>query len=186
MTAIGNNFIFRHQPLKAIYLAYIAASLLFVRIPIWSILSVVPWLRPRSSWTYRRTLLVKSLQVIVPAIFNTASFSALRISPDVFMKDEDAAGLVWIDAAPELVVGEIKEFAKINKVSAVQVPAYWYGSRDTVTDRPGQRALPDEKVILNLHCASHVIINSSCTDFRILYSGRLGGAYYALVICYCI
>ena len=152
MAAGGNTFIFRHQPLKAIYLAYVVATLVFIRLPCWLVLFLVPWFRPRRSWTLARTLLVKTLQIVVPAIFNTASFDSGRVDPNTFMRAESAVGLVWIDAAPELIVGDIKKFAKLNKVDAVQVPAYWFGARDTVTDLVGQRALPEEKVILNFHC----------------------------------
>lgn len=150
----GNTFFLRHQPLKAVYLAYVAATLVFVRLPCWFVLALVPLLRPRASWTIGSTLLVKTLQVVVPAVFSTASFDSVRVDPHTFMRAEDAAGLVWIDAAPELVVGDVKKFAKLNKVDAVHVPAYWFGERDTVTGLADQRALPDEKVILNFHCES--------------------------------
>ena len=58
---------------------------------------------------------------------------------------------MWVDAKPELVVGEIKELAERNKVGVEQVAGYWYGKRDAATGRVGQRAGPDEKVMYALH-----------------------------------
>lgn len=150
---VRNNFLWSRQPYKFFYLSYVISTYLLFRLPFWFLTSLVPALRPRATWTIRRTLLIKSLQVIVPVVFDTAAFKAVRADPHAFAKNEDEVGMVWIDAAPELVVGEIKKYAKINKVSAAQVPAFWFGDRDTVTNLAGQRALPDEKVILNFHCA---------------------------------
>lgn len=150
------QFYWRHQPLKLVYLAWVALTLIFIRLPLWTFLYLIPALRPRSSWTLRRSLIVKVLQVVVPAVFNTDAFDATRVSPHVFEKNEEEVGLVWIDPAPELVVGEIKEYARINKVGAVPVPAYWVGEREPETGLVGQRAREGEKVILNFHCEPHV------------------------------
>lgn len=157
--AFRNRFIFHRQPLKTVYLTYVAVTLIFVRLPLWFLTSLVPSLRPRSTWTIRRTLFLKSIQVIFPAVFNTGSFNRLRVDPRKFENDEDEVGLVWIDASPELIKDDIKEFAERNGVEAERVPGYWFGGRDIGTGRVGQRAHPDEKVILCLHGESYLSVN---------------------------
>ena len=141
----------RHQPMKAIYLTYIVLSILLIRLPFWTITALVPAFRPRPRWTIGRTLLIRLLQTFIPAVFNSATFHLMRVNPKTFAKQEDAQGLVWIDAVPGLVVGEIKEYAELNDVTVEQVPAYWFGDRDPVTNRAGQVARPGEKVVLAFH-----------------------------------
>ncbi|KAI0088812.1 alpha/beta-hydrolase [Irpex rosettiformis] len=153
----------RYQPFKTLYLAYFAFIFLFFRLPYYIALSLFPWTRPRSSWTARRAILVRSLQDIVPVVFDTASFDVARIDPHSFSKIRDEVGLVWIDAKPELVVGEIKEMAERNKVDVENVAGYWYGKRDSETGRAGQRAGPDEKVMYALHAGGFVIGSAAPT-----------------------
>lgn len=146
----------RHQPFKSIYLAYFAFTFFFFRLPLHILLSLIPWTRPRTSWTARRAILVRALQDIVPVVFDTASFDVARIDPRTFSdaKIKDEVGLVWIEAKPELIVGEIKEMAERNKVGVEKVAGYWYGRRDPETGRVGQRAGADEKVMYALHGTS--------------------------------
>jgi hypothetical protein len=147
-----NYFFLSRQPWKKLYVAYVWGMLLFVRIPIWFLMSLIPWLRPRASWTIKRTLLVKSLQELVPMTFNAAQFKeTVRVDPQTYAKNEEEVGLVWIDAAPEVIQGDIKKYAKLNRVSVIHVPAYWFGARDTTTGLAGQPAAPNEKVVMNFH-----------------------------------
>lgn len=168
--------LWRYQPFKLIYLAYVATSLLF-RVPLWIALFQVPWLRPRASWTVGRSVLVKTLQVIVAAVFDTASWKTLRADLRVFAKNPEKAGLVWLDARPDLIVGEIKELAARNKVTVEQVAGFWYGKRD-VSGKVGQRAGPDEKVMYAFHgkLACYVcLVWKLSTPSTILISWRLRG-----------
>lgn len=146
------QFVWRHQPLKAIYLTCVFAKVLCVRLPLWAILAVVPAFRPRRAWTYKRTVLVKVLQTLVPAAFNACLFKRVQVDPRKYAGREDEAGLVWIEPTSGLVVGEIERYAKLNKVSESRVPAYWYGQRDAKSGIAGQPARSDEKAIIYLHC----------------------------------
>ncbi|KAI0348524.1 alpha/beta-hydrolase [Trametopsis cervina] len=153
--------IYRHQPFKAIYLTYVAFTLIFFRLPYYFLISLIPWLRPSATWTVGRSVLVRVLQVIVPAFFDTASFDFARTDPRKFAKDPEAVGLVWLDAKPQLIVGEIKELAERNKVTVEQVAGYWYPKKDPATGRVGQRAGPDEKVMYALHAGGFVVGDAS-------------------------
>lgn len=139
----------RHQPLKFIYNAYTIGSLC-IRFPCWALVALIPRLRTRPSWTYRETLMIKFLNALFLNTFRTGSWK--RFWNDPRTMDADHAGLVWIDPNPNLVVGEIKELAQLNKVEVARIAAYWYGERDPSTRKVGQRAAPDEIVVLALHC----------------------------------
>lgn len=167
---VSNNLALRHQPLKALYLTYVLLTLLLFRLPVWILISLVPRFRPRPTWTFRRTIFIRLLQTFCPVIFDIAAFSLFRVDPHQFAQYEDEIGLVWIDANPELVQGEVEKYARLNKVSPVQVPAYWFGYRDPATNLAGQRALPDEKVIINFHGKGVATSPSSCKfDFYALF-----------------
>ena len=144
--------ILRHQPFKAIYLSYVYSSLLFLKLPVYSVLYLVPYFRPRASWTYGRALFVRVFSTVFVASFNTLSLGLFRQDPRKLAKEADKVGLVWIDAAPELVIGDVKKYAEINKVEPAQMAGYWYGKRDPETGLAGQPAGPDEKVVLCFHC----------------------------------
>ncbi|KAI0684544.1 alpha/beta-hydrolase [Cytidiella melzeri] len=152
-----------YHPFKAIYLVCFAFTFLFFYLPSYILLSLIPWLRPRSSWTFGRSVLVRSLQKIVPMLFDTGSFTFARIDPNTFFKNPETVGLVWVDAKPQLIVGEIKELAVRNNVGVEQVAGYWYGKRDAATGRVGQRAGPDEKVMYALHAGGFVIGSAAPT-----------------------
>lgn len=61
-----------------------------------------------------------------------------------------ALGFAWVKASPELVVGDVGEFARKNGVQAERTAGFWYGPTgpDGDVDR---RASPDEWVIYHLH-----------------------------------
>ena len=76
----------------------------------------------------------------------------------------NAAKGVWIKATPELVKGQVAEWAKLGKVEAVNIPGYWYCSPSShfnltsdsnSVDSPP--ISPDEKVVLYLHAGGYAI-----------------------------
>lgn len=160
------TFILSHQPLKAIYLTYVFVSFLFVKLPWWMVVFLVPAFRPRPSWTYARALFVKASNVVFVAAFNTASLGLFRRDPRTLAKAADKVGLVFIDPAPELVVGDVKKYAEVNRVSPAQIAGYWYEKWDPETRFVGQSARrdraagPDEKVVLSFHCQCSVLYQS--------------------------
>ena len=75
-----------------------------------------------------------------------------------------AAKGVWIKATPELVKGQVAEWAKLGNVEAVDIPGYWYRSTSshfnlTSDSNPvdSPPISPDEKVILYLHGGGYAI-----------------------------
>ncbi|KAI0644221.1 alpha/beta-hydrolase [Trametes meyenii] len=138
-------FQFRHQPLKTLYYVYAGLSLLFVQIPYWAVRYALPSTRPQP-WSLGRVIIVKCLRVLVTTMFRT-SFELMNLDPlDVAKSGKgEVVGLVWVDAAPELVAGEIEEAAHINRIEAERRAGYWFGKRGP-DGRAGQLAEPDEKM----------------------------------------
>ena len=143
-------FKYRGQPFTALYCVYLFFSLLFVRIPYWTIRYALPSWRP-VPWTLGRMVLVKIYRTMIDASFQT-SFGPFCIDPETIEKKGKAneAGLVWVEPAPELVIGEVAECARINGIEAERRGAYWFGKRGP-NGEVGQKAEPGEKVILSCH-----------------------------------
>ena len=91
-----------------------------------------------------------------------------RIGPLAFpnhtaISSTTAAKGIWLKATPELVKGQVAEWAKLGNVEAVKIPGYWYHSpshfnltsdSDPVDSPPTS---PDEKVVLYLHAGGYAI-----------------------------
>ena len=138
----------RHHPFKFLYL-FFGALILLVLLPFWTLIALVPQRRPRSSWTITRTLMVWTLQFYLPIAFRTYSYAATFQDPKKLERDPKN-GVVWVEPDEQLIVGEIKEYAQRQGVSAVRLAGYWYGERDAA-DQVGARARPGERVIYELH-----------------------------------
>ena len=143
-------YTFRHQPLKTLFFLYSFFLYLFVKVPYWTIASLLPSTRPRPSWTLSRTLTVNTLNYMLDVVFATCSFNAMRVDPKTLEGAAEANGLVWVDPTPELLLGEVKEIADLNDVSAIRIAGYWLGKRGS-SNTVGQSAEPGEKVVYELH-----------------------------------
>ena len=58
---------------------------------------------------------------------------------------------VWVDAAPELIVGKLRVWAKESKVQPRHIPGYWTHSKHVGEIGPNAPARPGEKVLYHLH-----------------------------------
>ena len=58
-------FEYRNQPWRGIYLGYQSVLTVF-RIPVWILLSVPKALRPRRSWTFKKTILMRLFNLLSP------------------------------------------------------------------------------------------------------------------------
>lgn len=54
--------LYRKQPFKSTYLLYQSITTPFVRIPVWVILSLFRRNRPKSTWSLKKTIMVKLLK----------------------------------------------------------------------------------------------------------------------------
>ena len=103
----------------------------------------------------------------------------LRIGPFTFpdhtaLAPTKAAKGVWIKPTPQLVKGQIAEWAKLANVNAVKIPGYWYRSPSshfslTSESNPidSPPISPDEKVILYFHPGGYAIDTAHPSGFGI-------------------
>ncbi|KAH9951158.1 alpha/beta-hydrolase [Amylocystis lapponica] len=129
------SFAFRHQPLKTIYLIGSISTLVFLRIPYWTATNLLPSWRPRSSWSLGRALIIKGF--------------AAFIYPE-------KTGFVWVDPAPEYVVGELAELAQKNNVEPARIWGFWLGPKGP-DGLVGQKPKPGEKVVMHMHGGSYAM-----------------------------
>lgn len=66
---------------------------------------------------------------------------------------------VWVEPAPELIVGDIKKYAEINKVEPARIPGYWY-DRKGHSVPVGEKAQPNEKVLYYCHGGGYVALTA--------------------------
>ncbi|KAF8888379.1 alpha/beta-hydrolase [Gymnopilus junonius] len=142
-------FVFRTQPLKALYLFFTVFSLLFIQLPFYTIRYAVPSMRPRRSWTLGRSLIIVALQSFINAMYNTTLMTPS--DPQKSAAEGEKVGFVSIPAVPsDLVTGEVLDTAKINNVKAVTTGGFWYCPKGQDI-KVGQKAEKDEKVIYHFH-----------------------------------
>lgn len=141
-------FLFRRQPLRSFYGLCNALTILFIRLPVWMLTFTVPSWRPVTTWTMKRSLAVTAFRAFVHGMFMTALVPLPYPKED--KPDPKEPGIAWADPVPDLIVGEISDYARANQVDAVRTPGFWYGPRGP-NGEVGQKASPDEKVIYHFH-----------------------------------
>ncbi|EMD35344.1 hypothetical protein CERSUDRAFT_116141 [Gelatoporia subvermispora B] len=166
-------FAFRRQPFKAIYKTFNVLYLL-VSVPVWALIAVVPAWRPRRSWSVGRTLMVKFIRAYIGLMFNTTLPPSPPPAIIAASPSAQEMGFAWVDPAPDLVTGEIRDVAEINGVKPEKSSGYWYGPRGP-DGAPGQTASKGEKVILHMHGGAFVMGTShpANTPMVACYNGFL-------------
>ncbi|TCD68803.1 hypothetical protein EIP91_009817 [Steccherinum ochraceum] len=126
--------------------------------------------RPRRSWSYGKTILLKMFSLITFLGPLATRVGAIVVDPDhrAIMKGKGVKG-VWIPPTPELVVGEVKKLAEQGNIESIQIPGYWHDKKryDTPSDLP---ARPGEKVFMVLHGGAF-IGGTASPNFPSLWSG---------------
>ncbi|KZV85713.1 alpha/beta-hydrolase [Exidia glandulosa HHB12029] len=148
-------FAFRSQPLKTLYLVYVVLSVPFIRFPYWVAVSLLPSWRPRREWSLARAVSVRLLRTILHVTFDT-DLSPKPHTPEQNSKIADQLGFVWIEPVPDdLVVGKVREAAKVNDVKPVRISGYWFGKRNSEGGF-GHKAAPNERIIYALHGGGYI------------------------------
>ncbi|KAF8893844.1 Alpha/Beta hydrolase protein [Infundibulicybe gibba] len=153
--------VFRHQPLKGLYLTYQLFSTLFVRIPLWVLLSIPRSRRPRKTWSIKRVFWVNMIRHVLALPNRTGPLvttpSHLAITPGV-----DVNG-IWVDPVPELITAELKTWAFVASVSPIRIPGYWIHKKGKSIDVTAP-AEPGEKVIYMLHGGAYIRLSAHPKD----------------------
>ncbi|KAJ7772783.1 hypothetical protein B0H14DRAFT_3894669 [Mycena olivaceomarginata] len=133
----------RHPVLKVPYLAFELLTAL-VRVPCWALLAISRGWRPRKSWSWSLSVMVKLGRHISWKLPNTTTKppragSGARLS------------CVWVSPVPQsYILGKVAMWASVAEVAPIQLPGYWiHGPGSTVA--PEAPLMPGEKVIYALH-----------------------------------
>ncbi|KAJ6543018.1 endoplasmic reticulum protein [Mycena capillaripes] len=139
---------FRRQPFKLVYLLF-ELLVAFIRVPFWALLAIPRAWRPRKSWSWERTMVVKFIRhsnLVFDKVGN------LRVSPS-YHSLVPGTGFhgVWAEPVPpELIMGKVKMWASVSAVSPVRLPGYWIHRRGSAIafEAPLIRG---EKILYVLH-----------------------------------
>jgi acetyl esterase/lipase len=73
------------------------------------------------------------------------------------LKDCQDACFIWIEAvAPNLIAGQVKQFAEMAGVESTKIPAYGFGKWKTGSTGLSL-AEDDEKIVMHLHGGGFVV-----------------------------
>ncbi|KAL1731917.1 Alpha/Beta hydrolase protein [Schizophyllum commune] len=151
-----------HQPSKAICLTGQILLTCFVRLPYWLVVSLPRSWRPRSSWTFKQCILVKAVQCFsrisdqVGELVNLPNHEALVPGKGV--------NGVWLEPVPELVIGQLRDWAIEQGVEPVRIPGYWVHNTDS-NITPGAPPQPGERVLLHFHGGYYRTLSAHPDDF---------------------
>ncbi|CAE6418546.1 unnamed protein product, partial [Rhizoctonia solani] len=101
---------------------------------------------------------------LVEMPMTTGNFFARDHTKEVAAKDCQDARFIWVEKiSPELITGEMRQFADVGGVDSQRIPAYGFGNWGTSLDVP--LANDGEKVILNLHGGGFIAGTAHPEDF---------------------
>ncbi|KAI0258214.1 Alpha/Beta hydrolase protein [Gloeopeniophorella convolvens] len=137
---------FRRQPLKGLYLLYELIATTFFRLPYWVCRNSFRSLRPRTSWSLLKAVLIR---VVQRSYLITARVGGIKISQGTNVKH------VWLNPTPDL----------LNDKLRACIPGYWVDRKDL--DTPvGTAPRPGEKVIYSLHGGAYTRYSASPDDIN--------------------
>lgn len=153
-------FEYREQPWRKIRI-FSKFTLLLLKLPFYAFLFVIPAARPRRNWSIRRSLNVLAARNFIDTLYDIdpAMNNRTPIEPttEEEVAREESYGFVWVEPAPNKLISEdIREVAKLNKVTPTKISGYWYGRRDTF-GKAGQKASANERVIYHFHGGGFVV-----------------------------
>jgi len=152
---------FRHHPLKGLYLAFEFTTTLLFRLPYWVLGNVPRQLRPRQSWSLKKSVLIRALDRFNVVLGRTDALQffgdhlKVTVGPDVRH--------VWIEPTPQLFNTEINNWAKVARVAPSTIPGYWIG-KENRNAHIGVAPRPGEKIIYSLHGGAYIRLSASPYD----------------------
>ncbi|KAH7888563.1 Alpha/Beta hydrolase protein [Phlebopus sp. FC_14] len=150
------------QPWKGLYLGYEIVSTVFIRVPLWTLRYMWPFMRPYTSWTWDYAVKVELLRRLS---FISSVVGGIIPMPD-WRAIVPAAGVegVWIEGVPQLVTAELKLWASVSNVTAERIPGYWYGKKG-ISPKPATPPKRGEKVFYCLHGGGFVQMSAHPKDY---------------------
>ncbi|KAH9949059.1 Alpha/Beta hydrolase protein [Amylocystis lapponica] len=156
---------YQRQPLKSLYYGFQSVKTYLFRIPVWYLRYAFRFLRPRSTWTFQMSIDV-ALSRLYSAFGEIAEkVGQFRSWPTYLaMPNDPTVKGIWLDARPNLVVGDVKTWAMAADVVSVRIPGYWLDK--TTYDTPiSEKPVPGEKVVYNLHGGGYMSESAHPSNF---------------------
>jgi len=127
---------------------------LFLRLPLWAILDLWRSNRPRPSWSWGLSLLVRISQYGWEIPLRTGHMHDRDITKEVPASRCQGTRFLWIDPVPEdLIQGEINHYATRANVHPCRIPGYGFGDWSQGTP---PRARDGEKIVMHCHGGAYV------------------------------
>ena len=132
---------YSYKPIKGVYLASQFLLTALIRVPILILISIPRGLRPRPSWSFKQSILIRFMRIVSPlgpimsrfvrwiyCIIACSYVSRAGIytsSPDqhAIVRGEGVKGL-WIEPVDKLVIGSLRLFAAAACVEPARIPGY--------------------------------------------------------------
>lgn len=149
--------IWARQPFKLLYFAYFGLSVGLIFLPWFALSSLFKSQRARSSWSWKRSTLVKLYRHGTRLTFRTYTSLSRDITKEVPHSKTVRAKFVWVGGLPdELIRGEVRSTMKLQNIKPTRTCGFWYGERDG-GGGVGQRSTAGEKVVYHLHGGAYWI-----------------------------
>ncbi|KAI0293361.1 Alpha/Beta hydrolase protein [Multifurca ochricompacta] len=152
---------FRSHPLKSLYLTFELTTTLLFRLPSWVLGNLPRTLRPRQSWSLKKSVLIKVVDRFHLVLGRTDTL--LFFGDHQTVKEGPDVKHVWVEPTPHLMNTEIRKWASAAEVVPATIPGYWIDKENTSTGI-GAPPGPGEKVIYSLHGGAYIRVSASPHD----------------------
>ncbi|KAI0780857.1 alpha/beta-hydrolase [Trametes elegans] len=143
--------LWRRQPFKGLYLAYLVLSTIFVRVPYWYIRFLPRKHRPRASWSIGRCIRVMSFRELT-GLPVKLGLNSNHDYPEDNEELENARAL-WVEGLnedSEAFCGELHRAASVTGIKPARIPAYWFFRAGSAIPSD-LKAKPGERTTLHIH-----------------------------------
>ncbi|KAH8109567.1 alpha/beta-hydrolase [Phellopilus nigrolimitatus] len=138
---------------------YIMFSTILARYPWWLLTSLLPALRPRKSWSIRKSVNLKFLHFLFNSIGRKQLKSRNTLPNHRELRLDNGVQGVYVSGVPELVTGKVKEWAAEAHVESIRIPGYWIHKKGQ-TIVMGQPPIDGEKVVYFLHGGAYSYLSA--------------------------
>ncbi|KAL5506932.1 hypothetical protein ACEPAH_6388 [Sanghuangporus vaninii] len=136
---------------------------ILVRIPYWVVTNLTPAQRPRKSWSLKKAVFLRFVRAWLKG-YERAYMKLVSLPPsDQNVDTGKAVNAVYIEGAPELITGKVKEWAEKAGVSAERVPGYWM-HKEGIDIAVEAKADESEKVLYFLHGGGYTMLAAHPSD----------------------
>ncbi|THV02612.1 alpha/beta-hydrolase [Dendrothele bispora CBS 962.96] len=155
------TFRFRRQPLKLFYTLYKLITIPCFKLPFYILRAA--FVRPQPSWSIARTVYVDVFREIVTFLGDTGIAPPPSPEKGARSARKHGVGFDWVEPLPQdMIVGDVREAAQVNGISAEKRWGYWYGPG--VLEEGFKRPAPGTKMFYFVHGGGFVLGSAHTTD----------------------